>query len=121
MIVSDGIATFGETRVGALATAAADARAAGVSRFDAVVTGSPDDRATLRAATTPAHGGAASGMVIDGAQPLDVVVGRLLAPVLRAVAVVVPGSRWVSPSRLDGVQPGDSVVVYAELDDTRAR
>ena len=117
VIVSDGIATLGETRAGALATAAADVRAAGVSRLDAVVTGSPDDRATLRAATTPAHGGAASGMVIDGAQPLDVVVGRLLAPVLRDVAVVVPGSRWVSPRRLDGVQPGDSVLVYAELDD----
>ena len=31
--------------------------------------------------------------------------------------VEVPGSRWAWPRRLDGVQPGDSLLVYAELDE----
>ena len=116
VIVSDGIATLGDTHAGALTSAATEARAAGVARIDAVLAGSPADRATLRAATTT-RAAAASGVVVDAAQPVDVLVDRLLAPVLHDVAVEVPGSRAVWPRRLDGVQPGDAVVVYAELDE----
>ena len=111
VIVSDGIATAGQTHTAALTSAANDLRAAGVARIDALLAGSPGDRQALHTAATP------TGVVLADTLPADAAAARLLAPVLHNVAVEVAGSRWVLPPRLDGVQPGDSVVVYAEVDD----
>jgi outer membrane protein OmpA-like peptidoglycan-associated protein len=114
VLVGDGIATLGAA--GALPAAAADARAAGVARIDAVV-GTTSDRAMLRALTAPQDAGATAGGVIDGDLPAGALADKLRAPILGGVEVVVPNSRWVWPRRLDGVQPGDLVVVYAEIDE----
>lgn len=113
LLISDGIATIGPTH--AAAAAATELRAAGAPRIDAVVTGSASDPTALRAIVVPALTGPSTGSVVDGAQAVRTLVDRLHAPNLYGVDVLVPGSLRVWPARLDGVQPGDAVMIYAEL------
>ena len=45
---------------------------------------------------------------------------RLSEATSSGVAVKVEGARWSWPDKLDGLQAGDEVLVYAELDPSRA-
>src|SRR6185369_4314654 len=66
----------------------------------------------LRQLTTA--GLARDGVVIDGARGADLAFRRL-SSATRSVTVKVEGARWQWPERLDGVQPGDEALVYAEV------
>jgi len=114
VIFGDGVATAGATEAGALSEGVRLLRKAGVVRVDAVLTGGNRDLSTMtRLVTTDA--GSNTGVVIDGSLAMSEVVEKLRRPTFSGVRVSVPGSRWTWPDRLDGVQQGDTVLVYADL------
>ncbi|WP_437634017.1 AgmX/PglI C-terminal domain-containing protein [Sorangium sp. So ce854] len=113
VLLSDGIATAGEVAPGALRGAAAALRDAGVERLDAVALGGIRDEAALRQLVTA--GLPRDGAVIDGARGAAEVERRLASATRSGIAVGVEGARWVWPRALDGVQPGDEALVYAEV------
>lgn len=113
LLISDGIATAGATEGHALRTAALRLAAAGVERLDALVCGGIRDEALLRGLVT--CGLRRCGVVIDGALPAAQVLRRLGEASLSGVRVSVPGSQWVWPTQLDGLQSGDQVLIYADL------
>ncbi len=118
IVVSDGVATAGVDAPGRLGEVAAELRAAGAHRVDAMVPGSNSDRATLRALTVPTKPEGASaraGMTLDAQWPTAKVANSLQAQAFTNVAIDVPGSRWLWPRSLDGAQPGDTVTIYAEM------
>ncbi|WP_437779272.1 AgmX/PglI C-terminal domain-containing protein [Sorangium sp. So ce1097] len=113
VLLSDGIATAGDVAPGALRGAAAALRDAGVERLDAVALGGIRDEAALRQLVTA--GLSRDGAVIDGARGAAEVERRLASATRSGIAVGVEGARWVWPRALDGVQPGDEALVYAEV------
>ncbi|AUX40486.1 hypothetical protein SOCE26_018870 [Sorangium cellulosum] len=113
VLLSDGIATAGEVAEGALRGAAAALRDAGVERLDAVALGGIRDEAALRQLVTA--GLPRGGAVIDGARGAAEVERRLASATRSGIAVGIEGARWVWPTSLDGVQPGDEALVYAEV------
>ena len=114
ILLGDGVATAGDTDGNALTDAVTALRKAGVTRIDAVLTGGNRDTAAMtRLATSGAD--AHAGIVVDGALTPAEIADKLRRPTFSDVHVTVPGSRWTWPDRLDGVQPGDTVLVYADL------
>lgn len=117
LLVTDGVATAGPLEGDALREAVAALGDRGVQRMDVLsVGGIRDDELLKRLATA---GLPSDGAVIDSRLPLAQ-IGRKLSQATRSnVQVAVAGARWIWPERLDGVQPGDSVLVYAELPEGR--
>ncbi len=113
LIMTDGVATAGETEGKAIREAVRALGDAGVSRLDAVAVGGLRDQAMLRQLVT---GNLASdGQVIDGDAPLDEIARRLTLASRSGIEVSVAGAQWVWPQVIDGVQPGDEVLIYADL------
>ena len=113
ILVSDGVATAGETESGALRKAVFELSRAGVQRLDAVVDGGLRDEDALRALTTA--GLANAGVVVDARLPAPLVASRLTRATRSDVKVSVPGATWVWPETLAAVQPGDQFLVFADL------
>jgi len=113
LLVTDGVATAGETEPRALKAAVRALGAAGVERLDVLVQGGLRDEAVLRELTTGnlAHDGAR----IDGSAASGKIRRRLTLACRSGIAVTVEGAAWVWPETLDGMQPGDAALVYAEL------
>jgi len=118
LLITDGVATAGETEPRALKAAVRALGAAGVERLDVLATGGLRDEAALRELTTGnlAHDGAR----IDGGASRDEIRRRLTLACRSGIAVTVEGAAWVWPETLDGMQPGDAALVYAELPPERA-
>jgi hypothetical protein len=112
VLVTDGVPTAGTTDPAALREAVKALGTAGVDRLDAVAVGGIRDDALLRSLVTA--GLARDGVVIDGARGAEAAARRLAAST-RSVRVTVEGARWQWPERLDGVQPGDEALIYAEV------
>jgi len=55
------------------------------------------------------------GQRIDGAAPLAEIARRLTLACRSGIPVAIAGAAWVWPDTLDGVQPGDEALVYADL------
>ncbi|HYH46522.1 MAG TPA: tetratricopeptide repeat protein, partial [Thermoanaerobaculia bacterium] len=55
------------------------------------------------------------GQRLDGAAPLSEIARRLTLACRSGIPVAVEGAAWVWPETLDGVQPGDETLVYADL------
>jgi tetratricopeptide (TPR) repeat protein len=117
LLVSDGVATAGETDRADLAVAALRLKLGGVERLDAVAMGGIRDEALLKKLVT--SGLARDGVVADGALDLLVIEHKLTQATRSGVEVKVEGARWSWPARLDGVQAGDEVLVYAEVPEER--
>jgi tetratricopeptide (TPR) repeat protein len=113
LLLTDGVATAGETEGRALKAAVHALGDKGVERLDVLAVGGLRDAATLRELTTGnlAH----DGQRIDGAAPLQEIARRLTLACRSGIAVKIPGATWVWPDTLDGVQPGDETLVYADL------
>lgn len=113
LLLTDGVATAGETETRALKAAVKALGARGVERLDVLAVGGLRDDAVLRELTTGnlAH----DGQRIDGAAPVSEIARRLTRACRSGIAVEVEGAAWVWPETLDGVQPGDEVLVYADL------
>jgi tetratricopeptide (TPR) repeat protein len=113
LLVSDGVATAGETETRALKAAVHDLGAGGVERLDVLAVGGLRDEAALREMTTGnlAH----DGQRLDGAAPLAELARRLTLACRSGIRVAVEGAAWVWPETLDGVEAGDETLVYADL------
>lgn len=116
ILVGDGVATAGVTDTGALALRAARLGAVGVERLDAIAMGGIRDEDALRRLVNA--GLPRDGVVADGAlgpAALEVIARKLGQATRSGLAVKVEGARFWWPARLDGVQPGDEVLVYADV------
>ncbi|MCL2450162.1 MAG: AgmX/PglI C-terminal domain-containing protein, partial [Polyangiaceae bacterium] len=118
LVISDGVPTAGETDRLRLASAARDLAMSGVVRLDAIAVGGIRDDALLRAM-------AASGLDHDGVvlgldQGPDVIAARLGKSTRSGIAVKVEGARWWHPTKIDGAQAGDEILVYADVPDSAA-
>ena len=113
ILVGDGVATAGETETGALSARAARLGAAGVERLDAVAMGGIRDEGALRKLVRAGLGH--DGVVVDGAAGLEAIAWKLGQATRSGIEVKVEGARWSFPERLDGVQPGDETLVYADV------
>jgi tetratricopeptide (TPR) repeat protein len=113
LLLTDGVATAGETETRTLKAAVRGLGDKGVERLDVLAVGGLRDEVTLRELTTGnlAH----DGQRIDGAAPLAEIARRLTLACRSGIAVKIPGATWVWPDTLDGMQPGDQTLVYADL------
>ncbi|RYE89179.1 MAG: hypothetical protein EOO75_12265, partial [Myxococcales bacterium] len=112
VLLGDGVATAGDTDA-ALREHATALRAAGVERLDAVAIGGIRDDAALKRLTTA--GLPRDGALIDADQDIDALWRRLAQLTQSSIAVQVAGASWWYPRSLEGVQPGDEVLVFAEV------
>ncbi|MCA9553637.1 MAG: VWA domain-containing protein, partial [Myxococcales bacterium] len=113
LLITDGVATVGDTEGGGVQTAAKALGQAGVKRIDALALGGLRDADALKRIVTA--GLDRDGVVLDGALPLPELGRRLSRSTTSGLKVEVDGASWVWPQTLDGVQPGDAVLVYADL------
>jgi tetratricopeptide (TPR) repeat protein len=113
LLVSDGLVSAGEGSDAALRRQLLVLAGRGVQRLDALVLGQVHDEARLRrlvAGPLPS-----AGVLLRADVPPERIAARLRQPTLMGVRLTVPGARWWSPTRLDGLQPDDHVLVYADL------
>jgi len=113
LVISDGIATAGDTEVNALQRAARGLAERGIQRIDAIVDGGIQDAEVLRQLASA--GLPQRGVVIDARLTLATVVHKLTNTTLPDFRVRVPGAAWTWPDTLSGLQPGDEALVYADL------
>jgi len=113
LVITDGVATAGDTAPEAIARAARELGAAGVQRLDALALGGLRDDAVLRRLVTA--GLPKDGTVCDGDRPAAEVAERLVRATRSGIRVEVPGASWVWPTRLDAMQLGDVALVYADV------
>jgi vault protein inter-alpha-trypsin-like protein len=117
LLVTDGVATAGDTETRALKAAVHALAARGVERLDVLAVGGLRDEAVLRELATGNL--AQDGQRIDGTAPLAEIARRLTLACRSGLKIAVEGAAWVWPDTLDGVQPGDQTLVYADLPATR--
>jgi hypothetical protein len=110
LLVTDGMATAGSPGPGAL-RGEIEKIAAG-ARIDAILAGSVRDPALVEQIVS-APGGR-RGIIADASSPPLEIAKRLTATA-RPVSVRVPGSLWSWPTEIPAVNPGEQVLVYAEL------
>lgn len=116
VIVTDGMITAGEREVAGLVPTLRSIASAGTHRIDVVAAQDRRDDGVLQTLVTSELPEA--GVVIDaGRSPEDIAL-RLSRPTARPVDLAIAGAKRVWPTTLRGVQPGDAVLVYAELDRT---
>ena len=113
LVVSDGILTAGELERDQLKAAAAALAQVGVRRLDAVVDGGVQDEISLEQLTSA--GLERDGIVVRASLPAPLLASRLVRATRSGLKVAVPGATWVWPETLDAVQPGDQVLVFADL------
>ncbi|MEA2599602.1 MAG: hypothetical protein QOF89_594 [Acidobacteriota bacterium] len=113
LLITDGVATAGDTETRALRAAVHALGTKGVERLDVLAFGGLRDEAVLHELTTGnlEH----DGQRLDGAAPLAEIGRRLTLATHSGIKVAVEGAAWVWPETLDGVQPGDESLVYADL------
>ncbi|APR81548.1 Putative signal peptide protein [Minicystis rosea] len=113
VLVGDGVATAGETAAGAIGARAAKLASKGVERLDVIAVGGIRDEATLKKIATA--GLPRDGVVADASLGIEAITARLSLRTHSGIPVQVEGARWSFPTRLDGVQAGDEVLVYADV------
>lgn len=114
ILLTDGVATAGETDGQKLRTKVEALRESGVARMDAVAIGGIRDDGFLRTVVRGVLD--RDGVVLDAKLGADALARRLGEATSSGVAVKVEGAKWSWPEKLDGLQAGDEVLVYAELE-----
>ncbi len=119
LYVGDGVFTAAAPdRASVLEALKTAARTREITRFDALVDGGLQDRAVLE---DLARGELErDGIVLDARVSVGHLADKLERPTRSGLAVKVDGASWFWPQKVDGVQPGDQVLVYAELPPDRA-
>ncbi len=113
VLISDGVATAGAVEGDLLMAAVKGLKSAGVQRLDAIALGGLRDVATLKQLVTA--GLPHDGAVIDGDAGADDALKRLNQRTFSKLTVALADARFVWPTRIDGVQAGDTALIVAEL------
>ncbi|MBI5532263.1 MAG: AgmX/PglI C-terminal domain-containing protein [Deltaproteobacteria bacterium] len=113
IVITDGVATAGETKESRLRQEVSALGSAGIQRLDAVAIGGLRDDAMLRGLVT--SGLAHDGVVAEAEDDLAAIERKLTRSTKSGIAVQVEGATWSWPARLDGVQPGDEALVYTDV------
>lgn len=113
LLVTDGVATAGGIGADKLRPRVKALGALGVTRLDVLAVGGIRDEQLLSRLVTA--GLANDGVVLDSARPVELLSQKLTRATRSGLTVQVDGAGWVWPNVLNGVQPGDEVVVYADL------
>ncbi|HVV52903.1 MAG TPA: VIT and VWA domain-containing protein, partial [Polyangia bacterium] len=113
LLVTDGVATAGELGADELRARVAALGARGVRRLDVLAVGGIRDDVLLSRLVTA--GLPQDGVVLAGDAAAPEAVRRLRLATRSHVAIAVDGAGWVWPPVADGVQPGDEILVYADL------
>lgn len=111
LVWSDGVATAGPTEAAALEDAA---KAVGAERIDAYASATSSDRGML---ATLARAGMHSGFVMGPDLEGGSIAASLEHVGYDGVSVEVAGAKWSYPKSLEGVAPGDDLVVYAGFEE----
>ncbi len=111
LLVSDGVATAGVTDRAQLRAAARKLETLGVRRMDVLAPADRRDRAQLLDLTTALP---AAGVIVDDTATPDAIVQSLRRAPFGDVRIAVDGADWSWPRSLEGVQPGEDVLVYAQ-------
>jgi hypothetical protein len=113
VVMTDAVVTAGAGELGDL-EAAVKSLAPAIDRLDVVVSGGIRDESIARGITRGLLGHDGAMLDLDRSGP-DEIARRLGLATRSGLPVAVDGARWVWPERVDGVQPGDEIVVYASL------
>ena len=112
VLFTNGVMTAGPRTPDALKEAVAALSSTGIERLDTVTTTTARDDNTLAALVT-------AGLKRDGINlalaPSDRTFARLGIATFKPISVKVPGAKWAWPDKLVGLQPGQAVLVFAEL------
>ena len=120
IVVTDGILTAGETDIAGLSKGASDLVSSGVDRIDAVVDGDAIGDMGMRAMTTLERGLPPASSSAPSCRS-ETIADKLSRTTLPALSLAVPGATWVWPSKLEGVQAGDEVIVVRRPATRRCR
>ncbi len=112
VLIGDGVVTAGGDGA-ALRQAVKGLAARGVARLDAVAFGGIRDDDGLEALVRSNL--ERDGVSVDGTRGAEEVWRRLNRSARSGVKLEVEGARWWWPRTLDGVQPGDQVLVHADV------
>jgi tetratricopeptide (TPR) repeat protein len=115
LVVGDGVITAGVEDSTRLREAVTRLAAYGVKRLDVLAEGGITDRETLGLLCRA--GLAEAGVVLEARSPVSQIASRLRKATRDRIPVNIAGASWVYPDVLEGVQPGDERLVYAELPD----
>ncbi|HSS38679.1 MAG TPA: hypothetical protein VLT58_07910, partial [Polyangia bacterium] len=113
LLVTDGVATAGEITADRLRARVAALARVGVQRLDVMAVGGIRDDVMLSRLVTA--GLARDGVVLDADGAPAELVRRLTHATRSGITIAVDGAGWVWPSVVNGVQPGDELLVYADL------
>ena len=113
LLVTDGVATAGEITADKLRARVAALGRVGVQRLDVMAVGGIRDDVMLSRLVTA--GLAHDGVVLRADDPASELVRRLTHATRSGITIAVDGAGWVWPSVVNGVQPGDEILVYADL------
>ncbi len=113
LLVTDGVATAGEITADKLGARVAALGRFGVQRLDVMAVGGIRDDVMLSRLVTA--GLAHDGVVLRADEAAPELVRRLTHATRSGITIAVDGAGWVWPSVVNGVQPGDEILVYADL------
>ena len=113
LLVTDGVATAGEITADKLRARVAALGRVGVQRLDVMAVGGIRDDVMLSRLVTA--GLAHDGVVLKADDAASELVRRLTHATRSGITIAVDGAGWVWPSVVNGVQPGDEILVYADL------
>ena len=113
LLVTDGVATAGEITADRLRARVAALGRVGVQRLDVMAVGGIRDDVMLSRLVTA--GLAHDGVVLKADDAASELVRRLTHATRSGITIAVDGAGWVWPSVVNGVQPGDEILVYADL------
>jgi len=113
LMFTDGIPTAGSVEGVDISKEVADLKEAGIRRIDAIVAGGIRDENLLRKLTKGTLPN--DGIVLDADSPSKEIASRLNRATISNLQVRVPGAKFVWPERLDGIQPKDEALVFAEI------
>ncbi len=114
VLITDGVATAGANDAMKLVAAVSTLKSAGiVERLDAIATGGIRDDAMLLKLVRGAL--SHDGVVVASTESKETINRRLGEATRSNIPVKVEGANWAWPAKLDGVQAGDEVSIYAEM------
>jgi hypothetical protein len=113
VLLGDGVATAGPTDRAGLVAAARALGEAGIERLDALAAGGIRDDSML--AGLVRAGLSRDGIVADADEGAETTARRLASATQSGIEVRVAGATWQYPRTIDGAQPGDEFLVYAQV------